>query len=250
MKKILLIALLLAGWPQYAQQINRIEYWIDGDPGYGLATPVAMTPAVNLQNVIINDVLSLIPGMHTLGIRSKDSDGRWSQTNMIPFMITQTMLQSDIVLIEYFWDGDAGFGQNQIYPLTSAAQDLANHIFQATVPAGFSQTAPHILFSRTMDSFGRYSQTNIVDEVTLSTESFTHSGIRIYPNPVENELNINLADSGRSRLIIHDIQGKLMLDTVVEATAKIDIGSFATGIYTAYFWKEQNQIYVVKLIKE
>ena len=247
------MALLLAGLQQYAQNITRLEYWIDGDPGYGQATSIPITQAVNLQNIVSSDVLSLAPGTHILGIRSKDANGRWSQTNTASFRISAIVSPTDVVSIEYFWDGDAGFGQNQIHDLTTSTQNLVNHVFQANVPADFSANNPHILFSRSLDNAGRYSQTNIVDEVVLepllSVADFTRAGIEIYPNPVQDELNIRM-DADAARLIIYDLNGRKVLDTKINQTDQVHLSHLSAGVYHAYFWKQSDKIHLVKLIKK
>nr|MCU0396163.1 hypothetical protein [Chitinophagaceae bacterium] len=54
------------------------EYFFDQDPGAGKGIPVSITPGntVNLQ--LTAPVNALSPGFHTLAIRFRNSEGRWS----------------------------------------------------------------------------------------------------------------------------------------------------------------------------
>lgn len=70
-----------------AVNVEAIEYFIDNDPGFGLATPALFsTPAQNINNYTFNaDVSSSLVGYHQLFIRAKDNNGKWSLTNVFSF---------------------------------------------------------------------------------------------------------------------------------------------------------------------
>lgn len=68
--------------------ITAAEYFIDNDPGFGNAIPVALNPATNLPDFIINvNITNLAAGDHRLYIRSRDTEGKWSITNIYTFPI-------------------------------------------------------------------------------------------------------------------------------------------------------------------
>jgi len=64
-----------------------VEYFIDNDPGFGLATPAAFSAtAQNINNYFFNaDVSSSTAGNHQLFLRAKDNNGKWSLTNVLSF---------------------------------------------------------------------------------------------------------------------------------------------------------------------
>ncbi|MBX2897452.1 MAG: gliding motility-associated C-terminal domain-containing protein [Cyclobacteriaceae bacterium] len=61
-----------------AQNITRIEYFIDADPGYGAASTVSFTPAAVVDQPIAIDLTGVTSGNHVLSVRVKDNKGYWS----------------------------------------------------------------------------------------------------------------------------------------------------------------------------
>jgi hypothetical protein len=73
-----------------SNNISSLEYFVDTDPGFGMATKVSLTPGQNISNYIFNaDVSSLTANTtHNLFVRSKDVNGVWSLTNVLSFTRT------------------------------------------------------------------------------------------------------------------------------------------------------------------
>lgn len=67
--------------------ITRVEYFIDTDPGFGNATSIPITQALNINNQTYSFVKpsDLTEGNHTLYVRAMDGNGSWSLTNTIAF---------------------------------------------------------------------------------------------------------------------------------------------------------------------
>ena len=64
----------------YAQDIDYAEYFIDTDPGYGSATPIAVSATGSDLSLDFNaDMAVLQPGIHYLVIRARDDQGQWGQ---------------------------------------------------------------------------------------------------------------------------------------------------------------------------
>ncbi len=115
----------------YAQDINYAEYFIDSDPGFGMATPISITETGN--DVSLNfsaDIATLSQGLHYLTIRARDDLGRWSQgTNRIFYHVKTTDVSDRIVdRAEYFIDTDPGFGEAVSIPVTTPGHDLTLHL--------------------------------------------------------------------------------------------------------------------------
>lgn len=65
--------------PPAAQNIIAAEYFIDTDPGFGSASPIAVTPATNINNLSVPvNTTGLTSGTHRLFVRTKNQEGRWS----------------------------------------------------------------------------------------------------------------------------------------------------------------------------
>lgn len=74
-----------------AQDIVSIEYFIDADPGFGLATPVSVTPSQDISNFTFSaNLAGISSGAHNLFVRAKDTNENWSLTNVLVF--EKTML--------------------------------------------------------------------------------------------------------------------------------------------------------------
>ncbi len=59
--------------------INKLEYFIGADPGYGLAINVPITPATSLSNQnIVVPVGALAEGSYPLTVRARDANNNWS----------------------------------------------------------------------------------------------------------------------------------------------------------------------------
>jgi gliding motility-associated-like protein len=139
-----------------SSQISRLEYFFDSDPGQGNGRPI---PFAASSDITANSNLTftgLNGGVHTLYIRAKDTNARWSLLHSRPVVIQNNVLgspQSTLSRFEYFFDTDPGFGAAT--PITIAAR--AN-VSQA-VTAGLSTATPgfHTLYVRAKDSNGTWS---------------------------------------------------------------------------------------------
>lgn len=67
--------------------ITRVEYFIDTDPGFGNATSIPVSQALNINNQTYSFVKpsDLTEGNHTLFVRAMDGNNTWSLTNNISF---------------------------------------------------------------------------------------------------------------------------------------------------------------------
>ncbi|UOQ97259.1 T9SS type A sorting domain-containing protein [Hymenobacter sp. 5317J-9] len=140
--------------------VDKVEYFIDTDPGFGAATDVAVTPGTDLSGVAFNVGLgSLGAGFHQLGVRSRDANGQWSLTSRRTFYYEPAALNAlpNITKVEYFIDTDPGFGAATDVPVTAAADvsGLAFNVNISALSAGF-----HQLGVRSRDANGQWSLTS------------------------------------------------------------------------------------------
>ena len=117
--------------------IVRGEYFIDTDPGFGLASPVIISApdSMILQN--FSAVISgLSEGYHKLYGRFLDNEGRWSLT----FRRNMEVYKSDTTKVaraEYFFKTDLGFGNCTPVTFSNPASDgsFTFNIPLNTIPA-------------------------------------------------------------------------------------------------------------------
>ncbi len=69
--------------------VNQVEYFIDKDPGIGKGVPVVVNPVTNMKDSIFPiNITGLTDGKHRLYIRTRDSRGSWSITNISTFSVS------------------------------------------------------------------------------------------------------------------------------------------------------------------
>ena len=138
-----------------ATQINGAEYFIDSDPGTGSGTTIPITPGFSLSESFSIDTSTLGNGIHTLYVRTKDEDDRWSLYFKQTFLVhdfTNLTTPSQIIAAEYFIDTDPGTDNGSEIPITpgfSVSESLA-------IPAAISDGI-HTLYIRTKDADDRWS---------------------------------------------------------------------------------------------
>src|SRR5258708_22877321 len=155
MRKRLLSAflVLLAVSSLSAQQITRVEYFFNTDPGLGLATALPVTAG---DSVVINNSITiptnLQPGINLLYVRTVDNNGTWSfpEVNLLWISGSQKKLNA----LEYFFDTDPGFGNGTI---TNFAPADSIAIVQNIAIPDTLRGGVHLLFVRVKNEAGTWS---------------------------------------------------------------------------------------------
>ncbi len=137
--------------------ITQIEYFIDTDPGIGLATQVSFAAASTITNLAIDiSAVPLSSGFHKLYVRSKSSDGKWTHTHLRSFYIANVGIAQNLVKFEYFFDTDPGFDNGTSAAITPAAPSVTNQDIFANV-SGLS-VGSHTINVRAKDTGGEWTQ--------------------------------------------------------------------------------------------
>lgn len=83
-----------------AGDIVAAEYFIDTDPGQGLAIAADVTtPALNINQVFPLEISGVSPGSHKLGFRVRDEEGVWSEPRMSDITVLNCIAPSAPVAI-------------------------------------------------------------------------------------------------------------------------------------------------------
>ena len=134
-----------------SENITRVEYFWDEDPGMGHGTPVAITPGqeVSLNNLELSTA-TLAPGTHLLGIRAYGNEG-WGPAILQTVVVPRRGSDQFISYVEYFWDEDPGMGHGTPIAITPGTEvDIENLEFST---AGLS-SGLHYLGVRSFGSDG------------------------------------------------------------------------------------------------
>lgn len=143
--------------------INRVEYYVDQDPGVGNATSVSITAGTNLSDISFNlsSGSTLAPGAHVVGVRARTVDGLWSNTNywmfMKPYGNIATSAVSNVNAMEYFVDQDPGIGKATAVSITPGL-NITNQLLN--VPVTNIASGAHLLGARARNAAGAWSLTN------------------------------------------------------------------------------------------
>ena len=149
---------LLTLWSSiiFSQRISYLEYFIDSDPGLGMATsiPISQTDTMlNLDFFVPLDTLST--GFHQLYVRALSNDSlRWSMTVKRSFYMTRLPAKPDIVYAEYFIDNDPGYGNANEIPFDSLERDGQQ---QLTIDISGLDPGYHTLYARILNQEGSWS---------------------------------------------------------------------------------------------
>lgn len=154
MKKLNIIIWVMIAFSQvFPQQIISLEYFYDKDPGYGLGKKIVFTKNQNVDLNISLDLSSLQNGFHTLYLRAKDSNGKWSVPFAKQFYVIGITSNLQISKIEYFFDKDPGYGNGYNLPIIPLQQvDKEYALDLSSLDLG-----THILYVRAADNNGNWS---------------------------------------------------------------------------------------------
>jgi hypothetical protein len=144
--------------PPALSNIVAGEYFLDTDPGIGLATHVAVpSPAADKTLSIQLSDTNISPGYHSLNYRFLDAAGHWGESSSQIFYVQSKVVASaSIGYGEYFLDTDPGFGNGTSFSFTPSANVTATfNLPSAAIPNGF-----HSLQIRFLDQNGLWSQTD------------------------------------------------------------------------------------------
>jgi hypothetical protein len=80
-------------------------------------------------------------------------------------------------------------------------------------------------------------------------ELTANSGIKIFPNPAQNNLNINLNTTETANVYLMDALGRQILTSQVSSNASLDISTLDKGFYTLVIQTKDKQFFK-RVIKE
>jgi hypothetical protein len=218
-----------------ATNVNKAEYFIDIDPGFGKATsiPVA-SPAIDLS-MSFNVNTGSLEGFHIIVLRAQDNLGHWSANRQQVFYVFKTLAvgASNITGIEYFIDTDPGFGKGTFYSVPVPASKVAAEF---TVNLTGVTNGNHVLYFRAKDASGRYSELYAhAITVTLSGigDVDITSWFRLYPSPNSGDFIMDFTDlQGKSvTFAIFDMNGRQVYSDELSGENNLVSVDLPSGIY-------------------
>jgi gliding motility-associated-like protein len=142
--------------------INQIEYFFDTDPGPGLATAIAVTPAPTIDVNALIPTTSLSLGIHIFNLRIKTISGEWSVVESIPILVNQNQ---QISQLEYFYNVDPGANSANNIPIIPPVDSLDTTLILPTSSLGLGSNTIGIRLAGVNNIWGitEYAVVNVCD---------------------------------------------------------------------------------------
>jgi len=129
-------------------QLTAAEYFWDADPGFGLATAIAVADGPTFSSSIVIPTGALSLGLHHLFVRFQDTSLDWSLIDAHTVYIDLDGGTKEVSQIEYFVDTDPGFGAGTPFPLLVPGGSV---VLDDVVPTGSLMEGFHTLYVRPKD---------------------------------------------------------------------------------------------------
>lgn len=209
--------------PPSMPDVASLEYFIDSDPGFGNGIDIPVTPGQNIEQSFVIDIGPLDVGFHRIYFRVCDSEGNHSFTDLRDIIKIAdpdpAPSMPDVTALEYFIDNDPGFGNGTSLPVATGQSVSGSYVIDITS----LDDGHHRIFFRAMDSFGRWSTTDVRDIFRIKMPAPPPS----LPDMIAAEYYIN-SDPGFG----NGIQIPLDSDT---ASFAVDVSEFGVGTHNIVF---------------
>jgi hypothetical protein len=141
-----------------AQTINRVEYFVDTDPGFGNGTAITFTAASTINETFAVPLATVGDGFHFVSVRAKDDVNKWSTVVVRPFYKERIFGASApfgvVTAMEYFIDNDPGFGNGTAVTFTA---NTTTNDFTFVAPLTTTTDGLHWLSVRAKDNANKWS---------------------------------------------------------------------------------------------
>lgn len=141
--------------PSDGNSIIAAEYFIDQDPGIGNGVSINLSPTVDSADYSgAISTTGLSTGKHTVSVRTKNKNGRWSLYQTRDIQIINNNSGSGIVQLEYFFDQDPGIGNGIAIPVSGTATSSE---YTGTLTTTGLSSGYHVAYIRSKNAAGQWS---------------------------------------------------------------------------------------------
>jgi hypothetical protein len=83
----------------------------------------------------------------------------------------------------------------------------------------------------------------------VSVQHFEELGLSFYPNPATSVINVEVANNTQGTLIVRSLEGRILTETSILGSSKMDVSTLTSGIYVIEFINENGQRASAKFVK-
>lgn len=177
-------------------EINKIEYFFNEEPGFAGGQLVAIDPTNDFNDTVKIAVEEGFHGLQSLFFRIQNAAGQWSFNHILSLFVEYDIPERAIEEIEVFFNADPGFGNGIPYSFPDDTW-FGNFEFELLIPM-LLPIGENSIFIRPKDYSGVWGP--LVEhpiDITLfvSTEKGDDLNqikeVIAYPNPFNDHLNID-----------------------------------------------------------
>ncbi len=208
-----------------AQTVAAMEYFVDNDPGVGLATSISIIQGATVDTNFEIETTSLLKGFHTLFIRARN-DTSWGILEARLFYIdsTATGTTVPIAVSEYCIDSDPGVGNATAVSGSGNIVDMQFDVPTGSLPKGF-----HTLFFRSQDSQGKWGLIETRPFYIDSSVTGTIAPIAASEYCIDSDPGVGNATA---------VSGS---GEIVDLQFDVPTGSLLKGFHTLFFRSQDSQ---------
>jgi hypothetical protein len=174
--------------------VNRIEYFLDTDPGFGMGTPVSFQTGAEVELTVAIPLDNLSDGMHTLYVRTRDESGRWGMVHHSSFVkFFEPEEDALVTRLEYFINEDPGFGKGTPVELNTPKESVMKYFLVA--PA-LLQAGTNTLYIRALDTGGHWGMVYTTRFEVVQTEPCAPPTNLVASNVTETTASLAWTQSG------------------------------------------------------
>ncbi len=159
----------------WSVHLNRLEYFVDTDPGSGIATPLVFSMPEPNSYVLDFDAAGgdITPGMHIIGVRLQNSAGYWSMATQRFFYITGAA-SSPLQGFQWYFTGEGANPEGVYYQeISELAMDINTTVFASV--AHLPEDGDYEIHLNAINALGQHS----MDVVIPISVNFTPQNISI-----------------------------------------------------------------------
>ncbi len=170
-------------------------------------------------------------------LRSKTSFDKLSTNS------TATFNGSKIIVKPASW---VYIADNDTFTIVTAKTKVAVDSFQVEV----KEFPKGVTFTYATDTIGGGFKLHLIAHGSTAVNNVTRGSVRVYPNPVQNMLQLSSIDKEISSVQIVSLQGQLLLSRDVNAlNYSVDVAELPTGIYFAKI-RCGNELITQKIVRK